>query len=446
LFALSGVRTWREIGITTAAAAVVLAPFYFPYFAVASSYGMARTWEETAAYSARWSDWWIAGDSTRWYGLLRNSSVDPERWLFPGVVALLCAAMAIPNMKRNPRAVVIGLVWIFIGVWGSIGVNGWFHQLLFDAAPAFKAVRAPARWAAIAYAGLAILLAVTTARARRFGIVVPIVLLIELWPSPIRWWLSDPDPPEVYRWLNTIPKDDVVLELPIDVLGSDYLYLLRSTAHHRRLINPPRVVNLAEPYKSDPIPDSFLNEVARIGGKWIIVHADVLDRHSAQTRAWLGHELARRRVHFVRRFQGGLGGDWVFAVGPPGQRASRDEHLERFLAGYTTYNADTFGSLDPVPAVVLGSAHFAGYAFSPHGIQRVDLLFEQGRVRMPAQLRPDPAVTALYPWYPRTARPRFVAGFAARPPGVNVETDVEIEITDGRGRVQRLGERWFRWE
>lgn len=446
LFAASGVRTWKHICVSTGVAIVVLAPFYYPYFAVASIYKMARTWEETARYSAVWSDWWVAGDYTRWYGLLRNSSIDPERWLFPGVVALVCAALAIPNMKRNPRAVVIGLVWILLGVWGSVGVNGWFHQLLFDAAPGFKAVRAPARWAAIAYIGLAMLMAATTARAGRFGMILPLVLLLELWPTPIRWWLSDPEPPAVYRWLKTIPENDVVLELPIDVLGSDYLYLFRSTAHRRKLINPPRVVNLAEPYKSTPIPDSFLDDIRRIGVRWVIVHADILDERSDATRSWLRRELARGRLRFVRRFHGGLSGDWVFAMGTGKKPAATNPTLERFLAGLTTYNGDIFGSLDPVPQVVRGATHFAGYAFSPQGIRKVDLLFEQGSVRVPTTLRDDAAVTALYPWYPRTPRPRFVVGFAERPSGVRLETDVEIEITDARGRIQRVGERWFRWE
>jgi hypothetical protein len=446
LFFASGIRRWKELGIASAAAIAVLAPFYYPYFAVASVYKMARTWEEAAAYSAVWSDWWVAGDYTRWYGVLRDSSVDPERWLFPGVIALICSALAVPNMKRNPRAVVIGLVWVLIGVWGSVGVNGFLHQLLFDAAPGFKAVRAPARWAAIAYAGMAVLVAITTARWRRFGVVVPLLLLVELWPTPIRWWQSDPEPPAVYRWLATLPENDVVLELPIDVLGSDYLYLLRSTAHHRKLINPPRLINLAEPYKSTPIPDSFLSEVQRAGGKWIVVHADILDRYGDDTRAWLRRELARGRLHFVRRFESELAGDWVFTTVRGSPTSPRDPQLERFLAGLTTYNSDTFGSLDPVPPVIRGGVQLAGYAFSPHGIRKVDLLFEQGSVRIPTAFLPDSNVSALYPWYPQTPRPRFVARLTERPPGVRVETDVQFEITDGRGRVKLMGERWFRWE
>ncbi len=57
----------------------------------------------------------------------------------------------------------------------------------------------------------------------------------------------------------------------------------------------------------------------------------------------------------------------------------------------------------------------------------------------------DPGLSRLFPWYDATPRPRFVAGFASRPPAVRAETDVQVEIEDGKGGVTRLLSHPFQW-
>ncbi|HEY0590671.1 MAG TPA: hypothetical protein VGF40_02815, partial [Thermoanaerobaculia bacterium] len=57
---------------------------------------------------------------------------------------------------RYPAAVWIAIVLIPLGFIGSLGLNSWGHTLLFDVFSQFRGIRAPARWAVIAYAGLAV--------------------------------------------------------------------------------------------------------------------------------------------------------------------------------------------------------------------------------------------------------------------------------------------------
>ena len=71
--------------------------------------------------------------------------------------------------------------------------------------------------------------------------------------------------------------------------------------------------------------------------------------------------------------------------------------LRAMLGGHATYNEDTFGAL-LLPTgheTLKGSATFSGVALSPFGIREVNLLFENGRVRLPATLKPDPIATTL---------------------------------------------------
>lgn len=453
LFVWAGVRRWKELLITTGVAGTLLLPFLIPYWKVAKLYGMTRQWMETRAFSATWSDWLVSNVQNHTYRALADVHVDPERWLFPGALSILCAVVALFAFRRDTRAVTIGLLWVVIGVLGSLGLNSFFHSFLYDAVPGFRAIRAPARWAEIAYVGLSILIAVATAmlarRQRWIVLLVPLAFVIELRSAPIRWYMALPDAPPVYHWLAAQPLQGAVVELPIDMASSEYLYLLRSTVHHQKLVNgvsgfaPPETIRVTSMWKSSPISDDFVSELRRIGCELIIVHTDFLGPYELTTRDWLRRELRARRLTFVGRFDNGHAGDWVFSLRGGGRTTPE---LMTFLAGGFTPNRDTFGHLDAPQVLYRGKAFFSGYTFSPYGIRKVDLLFEAGRVRVPATLIEDKRLSALFPFYPRTPKPRFVAGLSSRPPGVSTDTDIQAEVVDGRGKHVLLPFYWFRWE
>ena len=433
LFAMNGVRRWRELMIATAIAAALLVPFLIPYGRIAKT--MSRTWSETKFYSATWCDWLVSSHANRIYAALQDATVNPERALFPGVLSLIAAVAAIFLIRRYPRGVTLGLLWTLIGVLGSLGLNFWFHQFLFDAVPGFRGIRVPARWAEIAYVGLAMLIAVATAflarKQRWIAAAIPLLFLIELHAAPIRWYRAPIETPDVYTWLA---KQDVraVVELPIDIAGSDYLYSFRATAHHKNLVNgasgavPPQYERFIEMSKSSPVPDGFIDELRRIGCELIIVHGDWLSPDSV-THEWIQREMSHGRLFVVRVFESiGPGGDWVFSLKKPRPEA-RGPRPGSWTLGY-------FG-----PPVTDRGAFFSGYAWSPYGIRGVDLLFEDGRVRVPAILVADPKLTQFGP------KPRFVSALEKRPEGVSVDSDVQAEVIDGRGQRKRLQYYWITW-
>ncbi|HEX2062631.1 MAG TPA: hypothetical protein VHK90_17960, partial [Thermoanaerobaculia bacterium] len=121
---------WRELAIATALALLVLAPFLYPYAIVAELYGMQRTYDDVARFSAMPSDW-LPGQP------------EPERRLFPGWISYAVAALAFVVARRRKAQLALALLWVAIGFLGSLGLNFVFHEFLFGAVPGFRAIRVP---------------------------------------------------------------------------------------------------------------------------------------------------------------------------------------------------------------------------------------------------------------------------------------------------------------
>jgi hypothetical protein len=217
--------------------------------------------------------------------------------------------------------------------------------------------------------------------------------------------------------------------------------------HHQRVVNgvsgfaPPEFEHLAALSKQRPL-DGYLNALRRLGVRYVIVHGEYAD---ASDRADLQRLLQLGRLRFVARCDHWIEGDWIFSFdhGVP-----QTPDLDRFLRHEYTYNNGTFGLLNnPLPEErVKGPVMFSGWALSPYGVKKVDLLLETGRVRIPTELRAESSLHHLFPWYAATTTPRFVALLARRPHGVDHTTNVQVEITDGRDQVRLLEGRRFTWE
>lgn len=419
-------RDWKYLAMATVIAMLILAPFLYPYAAVAKLYGAERGAEETQHFSATPSDW-LMGDE------------EAERRLYPGALALAAAAIALIVHRRASTA--LGVLWIAVGFLGSLGLNFELHRFLFGAVPGFRAIRVPARWAMVTYVGLAVLIALATAalakRNRWLALLVPAAFVVHLWQAPIRWYLTIPDPP-VYAWLAREGRAPIA-ELPLGSGPGDYTAMLRATAHHRPFVNglsgfaPPLRAELSAKWDQSPIPDELLGALAGAGVELLVLHADHLGDRRDEVHAWLQREVGRGRLGFVKRFDAGADGDLVFRLGAgaPWTRSNCPDHIA--------------GALDFPGADIhfRGQGLFSGWAISPHGIRGVDLVFNNGAVRFPA----TPMVTAPFPdrcgKFPGT---RYIASFPKRPDSIRVETDLQIEVTDGRGVKTKFESRWLRWE
>lgn len=445
-------KQWLRIAAATALALAIVTPFLLPYFRVAQVRGMQRSWGEVKFWSASARDWLNPGATNRFYRRWLDPKPDPELWLFPGVAGIVMAAAGVWAARKERRLLAIALLWFAVGFLGSLGVHTFFHRFLFGHVPGFRGLRVPARWAVIAYTGMAMLVAFAAAemtrRRRWIAAVVAAVLLVELHAAPIRWYCTSPSVPPVYRWLRT--QRGPIAEVPMDA-DSQFRYLRWATEHHLPTVNgissfvPPGAMALASKWDDPGRRGALVDELRAAGVSLLIVHGEGLP---PTERGWLREAVRDGRLVLLRRFDDGIDGDWVFTLHAPRLAAAAvPSELERYLAGLPTYNESAFGTLDYPRAneLVRGEALFSGWVFSPWGIRRVNLLFDNGGVRLPATLVAEPALSRAFPWYDATTRPRFLASFPRRPANIRSDTDVQVEIIDGRGTRVLLEGRWFYW-
>jgi hypothetical protein len=379
-------------------------------------------------------------------------------------------------------------LWIVVGYLGSLGLNGFFHTTLFTYFGAFEGIRTPARWSMVAYTGLAALAAagvvVLMRGARRFAIFsmkgrrtvatfAGAALGVAVLPSivwelhaPALWYLEPQPAAEVYSWVAGLDPATVVVEIPFSI-PREARYVLAATVHHHRIVNGvsgfyPRLhESLLEESNADPISDRFLLALELTGTGVLIVHNEDLGISPA-VRTWIRNNIDSRRLEPVGSFEHGIGGDYVFRIAknrvriptplPDPNRGTAGpterERLELFLAWNAPVPVDgPAGVIDtPRAGEEIGVGYeFSGWALAAAGIERVDLVFQNGRVRIPTRLVQRRELEDRYPWLRSGQKCGFVALIGTRPPHVRESTDLQVEIVDLRGRVARLEPVFFTW-
>lgn len=219
-------------------------------------------------------------------------------------------------------------LWMILGFIGSLGWNAFLHPFLFRVVTPFRATRVPARWAAIAYVGIAVWVAVGVVcllegRSRRARFAIMTLLLaaitIEVMPD-IRWDHVDARVRPVYAWLAR-ERPGVVLELPIFGDGVQFRYVLSSSAHRQPLINgtsgweSPLHETLREKEEALAFDDAFLRILEESDCAAIIVHTKWLSpERQAAVAPWLDQNVKSGRLAVVRRFEDG---DVVYGLRSP---------------------------------------------------------------------------------------------------------------------------------
>ena len=190
----------------------------------------------------------------------------------------------------------------------------------------------------------------------------------------------------------------------------------------------------------------------------LVVHAHWITE-SQPVREVLKRAVETGRLAFLRRFDHGVEGDFVFAVTrnlpdwqrlrardlPDGAGQLPDQILASFLAGSPTYTNTSFGRMESPEWRVEGPLRVSGWAISPRGIRHVYALLDEGRHRFEARRTKRPEITKGFPWY-YEQYPGFEVIIPKRPAGVPRLTDVQIEIIDGAGLRTLLDDQAFTWE
>ncbi|MEO8190507.1 MAG: hypothetical protein ABI682_09195 [Acidobacteriota bacterium] len=91
---------FRRVLLAGAVATLLVVPFYVPYLRASRSYGMVRGEGEIAAYSGRPVDFLTAGPQNKLYAPITQKWAHAEGDFFPGLTAVLLAAVAIRRLRK----------------------------------------------------------------------------------------------------------------------------------------------------------------------------------------------------------------------------------------------------------------------------------------------------------------------------------------------------------
>jgi hypothetical protein len=382
------------------------------------------------------------------------------------------------RLLRRPDAILVGAVWAVIGFFGSLGLNFPFHRVLFETVFLFRSIRAPARWAMLAYLGLAVLAGAGakaiadawsrrrqgTGRTRSAALVFVLAglgLLFEDRAAPLGLVRGEADPDEATLFLAKTPMKGGLVELPAGTEDhGNYRAVLRAADHGKPLVTAvsgfgsPIVSRIEQDERKTPIPDDFLDFLEKIPTSYILVRDSWLSPELRDShREWLARGLASGRLLFVRRFDGRVKNDLYAVVkNEPGAKAldplpwtpARDP-----LAAHAVYREDVtlVGSVDAPAegAVVTGPLRVSGWARIPGEDLLVRIMID-GEERVPTRGArvPRPDVGAAVPWVGDCRSAGYEATYASEPEDEGPH-EILVVFRSADGRQRHYPPRRFTW-
>lgn len=337
LIPITAIRLWtatpqqraafiKAIWLPAIVAVVYLSPYAIAYGANRASLG-ERLDRDVLLYSASLSNYLATPEWNAIHGGWSRQFGQPERLLFPGVIAILLTIVGLLTVDRRR------IVLIVLGVTGfiiSLGLHSPFYELLRAVIFPYRGLRAPARASILLFLAIAALAAfgwdrVMRNRPRRVQIIAAVAMSLALlleYRNRNEAWLTLPrEPAQVYRWLSTQPRS-VVAEVPFaraDALHSisDGLYMFNSTWHWQPIVNgysgffPKTFIELAENTASFPDERSIAYLKSR-GVDLLVIHGNLMDpeRFGKITAALIARPDTEALVQFEER----MGSDMVFRL------------------------------------------------------------------------------------------------------------------------------------
>jgi hypothetical protein len=265
-------------------AAVLVAPFAAPYFAVRRSVG-ERPVDEIAFYSATPINYLAAHPRN---ALMKRNTAKwggQERELYQGIAVPLIALVGLwPPLSTARIAYGLGFILAFEM---SLGLNGVTYPWLHEYVVPYRGLRVPARMAILVGLSLSVLAGFGAARVlrkcrTRWTTGVVFVLMAGLVAVEYRSRLSLKPvwatPPPVYEVLSDQPQS-VLLELPLIApnIAIEPIFMYFSTFHWHRLVNgysgysPPSYQRLLRLMATFP-DDASMSELYRRQVDFIVVH------------------------------------------------------------------------------------------------------------------------------------------------------------------------------
>ena len=280
----------RVLAAGVVLAVVLVAPAGKAYLGAREVVG-ERGAGENMAFSATWRNYLAAPDTNRLYGWSADRFGAIERRLFPGLVTVALAAVALwPPWSVVRAAYALGLAF---AVDLTLGFNGLTYRFLYEHAAPFRALRIPALAVILVGFSLAVLagfgIARMSARISSPNIraaLVPIfcmAVLVEACSIPVSLMTIPGAPPPIYADLLRDIGDSppaTIIEVPM-IIGGDQTYMYYSTFHWQTLLNgysgffPPSYLRLVAVMRGFPDARS-LDALRARGARYAVIHGERL--------------------------------------------------------------------------------------------------------------------------------------------------------------------------
>ncbi len=226
--------------------------------------------------------------------------------------------------ERRSDAFWLAVIWTVLGFAGSLGMNFFFHRLLFQYITIFRSIRVPARWAMICYLGLALLaglgakqlLDLISRHYKKFPATVAYVvlagaILFEQNAAPIGLFTGATNPDLLTLRLKQMSMRGGIAELPFGVNEPmDFVYVLRAADHGRPLITaisgfmPPIPAEIDSLTHNLPVSDKLIDLLERIPCSYLVIHNDQFEPSARATlESVLGTGLTSGRLRFIRSYE-----------------------------------------------------------------------------------------------------------------------------------------------
>jgi hypothetical protein len=224
--------------------------------------------------------------------------------------------------SRRSEGFWIAVIWTVVGFLGSLGMNFYFHQFLYQYVSVFRSIRVPARWAMICFVGLALLAGMG---AREFSgrvanrlklrpiviyAVIAVAVLAEQWVAPLNLIHGAVDPDALTLRLKQTSMAGGIVELPTTIGKDDnYLYTLRAADHGKPLVTavsgfgPPLPAEIQSLTHEVEIPERFIDLLESIPCSYLVVHNNALEPANRMAiETVLAKAISSDRVRFVRSY------------------------------------------------------------------------------------------------------------------------------------------------
>jgi hypothetical protein len=331
-----GNRFWLHIVITGIIIAILLIPFFYPYYRVKKEMNFTHSLRANIFFSCDAMDY-LASQANIWGGLVKIQKQEP---LFPGrIIIILLFISLIAGIKKGfssqQKLYALMSLCAFIFSLGPVlhfkgkALISLPYLLIYKYIPGFDGLRAPCRFGIFTIFGLVILscfglkeivIYIKKWKALKYILVIILTLLVlaENVRVPINIGRLERTFPQVYQWLASQPGDFAIIELPLPdqaQIANNLRYMYYSTSHWKRIVNGcsgyhPRSYNkLQWALRSFPRPESIKYLKEHYPVKYIILH---LSKYPKKKR----NEIIEAIVKLPDELQRvtGFGNDYVIEV------------------------------------------------------------------------------------------------------------------------------------